>query len=117
MSENVSDNIAIEWVIDNGWIHTHGLSELGYPELEVRDAPSYLAEPAADLLRQIFEYMIDSKTRIKPGETMATSPRTRFRLVQAVPIEGDEDHYLVERLTVAEHGAVCECCGASACQA
>lgn len=29
----------MHWVIGRGWIHTHGMAERGYPEIEVRGVP------------------------------------------------------------------------------
>jgi hypothetical protein len=101
----------MHWVIGRGWIHTHGLAERGYPEIEVRGVPDFLAESAAGLIRHVADYMLDEEVRIKPGETMETSPRTRFRLTKSEAIPGDEDHYAVERLQIVDVEQVCDCCG------
>ena len=101
----------MHWVIGTGWIHTHGMAERGYPEVEVRGVPDFLAESAAGLIRHVCNYMLDEEVRIKPGETMETSPRTRFRLIKAEPLPGEEDHYLVERLQIVDVEQVCDCCG------
>ena len=42
----------MHWIIGTGWIHTHGMAERGFPEIEVRDVPDFLAESAAALLRR-----------------------------------------------------------------
>jgi hypothetical protein len=110
------DDIRIHWITDDGWLHTHRQSERGYPELEIRDVPGYLAEPTATLLLQVYKYMLESGTRIYPGKSVATSCRTRFRLITATPVAGDEDHYQVERLRVVKAGAACERCGACTCK-
>src|SRR4051794_18446989 len=34
----------MHWVIGTGWIHTHGMAERGFPEVEVRHVPDFLAE-------------------------------------------------------------------------
>ena len=60
--------------------------------------------------------MLEKAVCIKPGETMATSPRTRFRLIKAAPFPGAEDHYTVERLQIVDVEHVCECCGMSELQ-
>ena len=100
----------LHWVIGTGWIHTHGMAERGYPEVEARGVPDFLAESAADLIRHICDYMLDSNVRIQPGETMAVSPRTRFRLVKSEPCPEEKDHYTVERLRMVDLGPVCDCC-------
>jgi hypothetical protein len=55
--------------------------------------------------------MIDKKVRFKPGETIQTSARTRFGLVEPEPLPGEEDHYIGERLQIVDVERVCECCG------
>jgi hypothetical protein len=103
-----NNEVDIHWVTDSGWIHTHGLSDLGLPELEIRDVPGYLGEAAVSLIRRIHGYMIDNKRQIKAGETFVASPRTCFRLVASFPIEGHEDHYIAERLRVVDREATCQ---------
>ena len=110
--ENSGERVQIHWVTGSGWIHTHGLTERGFPELEIRHVPGFLGEAAACLLRTVSDYMLENETRIKPGETMATSPRTRFKLIRPVPMAGDEDHYTAERLMIADIEPICDCCGA-----
>jgi hypothetical protein len=99
----------IHSVIGRGWIHTHGMAEHGYPEVEVRDVPNFLAESAVELVRHVCDYMLDSGVRIEPGETMALSPRTRFRLVAAEPSPGEEGHYDVECLRIEGMDQECDC--------
>jgi hypothetical protein len=101
----------MHWVIGTGWIHTHGMADRGYPEVEVRGVPDFLAESAAGLIRHVCNYMLDEVVRINPGETMETSSRTRFRLIKSEPLPGEEDHYAVERLHIVDVAQVCECCG------
>jgi hypothetical protein len=87
------------------------MAALGFPEIEVRHVQAFLAEDAGRLVRHVCDYMLDSGKRIKPGETMATSPRTTLQFVIAKPMLGHEDHYDVERLLIVETEPVCECCG------
>ena len=101
--------VKIHYITEDGWLHTHGMDSLGLPELEVRHVPAFLAEDAAGLLRHVCDYMAESGVRIKPGETMATSPRNRFKFLESKP--GDEDHSQAERLLIAEVEPTCECCG------
>ena len=101
----------MHWVIGTGWIHTHGMAGRGYPEVEVRGIPDFLAEPATALIRHVCDYMLDEGVRIKPGMTMEISPRTRFRLIKADPLPGHEDHYTDERLQIVDVEHPCEGCG------
>jgi Domain of unknown function (DUF4261) len=101
----------MHWVIGTGWIHTHGMEERGYPEVEVRGVPDFLAESVAGLIRHVCDYMLDEAVSIKPGETMQTSPRTRFQLIKPEPLPGEEDHYTVERLQIVDVEHICEHCG------
>lgn len=105
------NGIDFHHVIGTGWIHTHGMAERGFPELEVRHVPDFLAEPAASLLKHVCDYMLDTCTRIKPGEVMETSPRTRFRMIKGEPLSGEENHYTAERLLLVDVEHTCECCG------
>jgi hypothetical protein len=89
------------------------MAERGYLEVEVRGVPDFLAESAAELIRHVCDYMLDEMIRIKPGETMESSPRTRFQLIKAEPLPGEEDHYTVERLQIVDVEHVCEYCGQS----
>src|SRR5271165_3328743 len=49
----------IDWVIGTGWIHTHGMAERGYPEVEVRGVPDFLGESATALVRTVCNYMLE----------------------------------------------------------
>ncbi|OJW13158.1 MAG: hypothetical protein BGO49_20385 [Planctomycetales bacterium 71-10] len=111
-SSATRERVRIHWVTDSGWLHTHGMDSLGLPELEIRDVPGFLAEDAGRLLRHVCDYMADSGARIKSGETMATSPRTRLKFVKPEPMPGVEDHYTAERLLIVDVEPVCECCRA-----
>lgn len=108
------ERVRIHWVIDNGWLHTHGMDRAGFPELEVRQVPGYLAEPASELLNILCDYMLSSGKRVKPGEVVAVSPRTSFRLIEPQPMPGDEDHYVTQRLQIIDVESGCHCCGARA---
>jgi len=93
-----------------GWIHTHGMKELGLPELEIRNVPSFLADGAARLLRHVCRYMNEPGVVVKPGETMETSPHTRFRFVKSQPIPGQDNHFEDERWQIVEIEMMCEEC-------
>jgi hypothetical protein len=114
----VQEKVLIDWVISGsetkGWIHTHGMDKFGLPELEIRSVPSFLAEPAAALLRHVSDYMRKPGVTVRVGETMETSPRTRFRFVKSAPILGEEHHYIVERWQIVElDDQPCDTCGSS----
>lgn len=93
-----------------GWVHTHGMNQYGLPELESRDVPGFLAEAAAAILNTVCDYMLDSGEIVSLGQTMALSPRTRFRFMKPDPIPGEEDHYDVERWQIVEVEACCQDC-------
>jgi len=96
-----------------GWVHTHGMTAFGLPELEMRNVPSFLVEGAAKLLRSICHYMRQPGVVISVGETMATSPRTRFRFLKSQPIPGHENHFVEERWQIVEVEMSCDECGTS----
>ena len=107
--------INIQFVINGqdtkGWVHTHGMDQYGLPELEMRDVPGFLGEDAGRFLNSVCDYMLDSGSVIKLGETMAISPRTRFRFIKPDPIPGEEEHYEVERWQIVDVEGCCEeCC-------
>jgi hypothetical protein len=87
------------------------MDQLGLPELELRNVPSYFVDAAARILTQVCRYMRRPGVVVKVGETMAISPKTAFRFVRAEPIPGNEDHYQVERWQIVETHLPCdECC-------
>lgn len=106
----VQERFLMHWVIGTGWVHSHGMDEKGFPEVEVRDVPDFLAEPAAKLIRSVCDYMLDGGIRIRPGEIMQTSPRTSFRLITPEPMPGEEDHYAVARLQIVDLEQSCDRC-------
>ncbi len=52
---------------DRMWVHTHGLSKFGRPELELLDLPSELGEAACRLLVDLSQQMIGGAV-LRPGE-------------------------------------------------
>ncbi len=98
---------------DTKGVHTHGMDRLGLPELEMREVPGFLVEAAANILREISDYMSDPGNNVSVGETMAISDRTAFRFAKAMPIPGQENHYEVERWRIVEVECQCEECGQS----
>src|SRR5687767_9114505 len=109
---DVREHIVIHFVTDGekqkGWVHTHGMEELGLPELEIRDLPLFLAPDAGRLINHVSQYLYDGKHGIdgaKPvslGEVMAISPFCRFKFVKLDPIEGDEAHFKHERWSLSD---------------
>jgi hypothetical protein len=113
-SERQAAGIQIHYVFDlEGWLHTNGLDELGLPELEMRHVPAFLMEDGARLLRHVAGYFIDKEKPVKVGETMQTSPMTRFRFVLPQPLRGQEEHYApyTERWQIVAIEPHCNCCG------
>jgi hypothetical protein len=97
-----------------GWVHTHGMDQLGLPELEVRHVPQFLMRPTAELLWAVAEYMLQGERPVRVGEHMQVSGYGILTFRAAHPIPGHEDHYLVERwiLTDEESETCPECAGA-----
>lgn len=106
-----NEGIQIEYISGTGWIHTHGMDAAGLPEVEIRHVPAFLAEAAANLVNMVCDHMLDTGTRIEPGQVIAASPRTHFRLVSPDPMPGNEDHYAVERLQIVDIQPSCGCFG------
>jgi hypothetical protein len=92
------------------WLHTHGMDVHGLPELEVRDCPTFLAEAAAEILRSVCDYMLESDKVVKAGENMRVSANTLFGFVKPEPLPNSEDHYDVERLQITEAKPICNAC-------
>jgi hypothetical protein len=99
-----------------GWVHTHGMDRLGLPELEMREVPAFLVEAAANILREVCDYMIDSGKKVSLGEMMAASKQTVFRFVKAEPMPGQENHYHMERWQIVEVECGCAECGAKSAE-
>jgi hypothetical protein len=93
------------------WLHTHGLEEMGLPELEIRNVPSYFVDAAANHLRQVSQYMQEPDVFVKLGETVQVGPNSVARLVQAEPLPGNEDHYESERWVFRPVSMICSECG------
>ena len=45
-----------------GWLHTHGLSVRGLPELETRNVPLFLGNAAAGVLNDFADYLLNEAT-------------------------------------------------------
>lgn len=88
-----------------GWIHTHGMHQLGCADLEIRGIPLFMMEQAARLMNHVAQYMA-SKARVgepvELGEVMSTSPYSTFRFVRLDPIPGDEAHFKHERWALSD---------------
>ncbi len=102
----------IHGALTKGWLHTHGMDQYGLPELEMRNVPAFLIEPAARILNQTCRYMRQPGVVVKEGETMQFSADAPFRFVRSKPIPGSEDHYQVERWELVEIPTRCAHCGA-----
>jgi hypothetical protein len=94
------------------WAHTHGLEAFGLPELEVRDAPTYLATPAGTLLNAVADYLLNSGRAVRLGEGIRVDGYGTLTLEVAVPQERFADHYERVRWTVRSLpvDVMCECC-------
>src|SRR5262249_22304849 len=96
--KQAKSKIQFHFILEKGWLHTHGMDRHGLPELEVRNVPGFLAGAAAGILDEVCDYMLTSGKTVKAGETMGLGSNVRFRFVRPEPPPGDEDHYKVERL-------------------
>lgn len=63
---------------DTIWVHTHGLSKFSRFELEIRDLPDTLYEPACRLLRELSQYLVNGGI-LQPGEKVG-DPRSPLYL-------------------------------------
>jgi hypothetical protein len=88
-----------------GWVHTHGLADVGLPELEMRGVSLVLGSAAAKLLEDIAEYMLNEPKPIRAGHTMGLG-LARFRFEEGVADDAngfDTNHFDdVTRLSVVE---------------
>jgi len=106
--------VKFHWLVDGretkGWIHTHGMEDLGLPELEIRDCPAFLGEAAMRILRAVCDYMVGSGVAVQAGETMEISDITQFRFAKPTPLTQEQDHYNVARLQIVEMEPRCDEC-------
>lgn len=102
---DIRDHIVIHCITEEphcGWMHTHGMAELGLPELEIRSVPLFLSPDAANLLNHIAQYMYDGKNGlndarpVKLGQRLGVGPMQIVQFVKLMPIPGEEDHYANE---------------------
>ena len=115
-TRDIRQLIQIDMVIDCGWVHTHGMSKLGLPELEINRVPNFLFEDAARLLNHVADYMVNhAKKRVEVGETMAVSDLCVFRFSPATPRPDDLEHYKDERWELTEVTLPCSDCQAGTC--
>ncbi len=100
-----------------GWLHTHGLSVHGKPELEIRSVPLFLGRHASALLNEIADYLLNEATApLLAGQTMQCG-RSVIQFVEGRPEPGagyDPEHYLnCVRLVLVDPpdaGCACERC-------
>jgi hypothetical protein len=101
---------------ETAWVHTHGLRELGLPELEIRDVPRFMSAFAGELLNEIADYLLDPERPVRVGDLIELEPMGLIQLVPAEPqeyiIEGHYDH---ERWAIVD--APLEMCRCPVCQA
>ena len=95
----------------DGWVHTHGLSALGLPELEIRGVrPNFLMRAAAHALNDIADYLFNSGDVVELGEPLELGANTFVRLAELAPLEGHEEHYADRRWAVVGLPSVCPAC-------
>jgi hypothetical protein len=97
-----------------GWLHTHGLAAHGKPELEIRKVPRFLSGPAAGILNDLAEYLLnDAAVPLVPGDLVHLG-RSTIRVLAARPDEDagyDRAHYdgCIRLLLVDPPDAECAC--------
>jgi Domain of unknown function (DUF4261) len=85
------EGVVMHHVLEDGWVHTHGMRAFGKPELEIRNAPPLFLEAAVNILREACSYLKEPGVVVKVGETMELSSSTAFRFVKPEPLTGNED--------------------------
>ncbi len=117
----IQDLITVDMVVDGdettGWVHTHGMHELGLPELEIRNvSPPFLMVEAGRLLNHVAQYMLDSAKPVRLGDTLqfGKHPAESLRFVKLPEIPGEELHHQSERWTLVADPGSCSC---DACRA
>lgn len=109
-SDRPVEGVVLHHVLGTGWVHTHGMTAFGLPELEIRDVPDLFVEAAAGILRTVCHYLKTPGVVVRVGETMALSPKTAFRFVRPDPIPGEDEHYRDERWRIVEIESSCDGC-------
>jgi hypothetical protein len=121
---DVQKEIQIDMIVDGpakGWVHTHGLSRFGRPELEIRNVPSLFTSAAGALLNEVADYMLnDTDKPVLAGQKMQIGRWTVFKFHEAKADEVagyDENHYRAPRLRIDGVDMKCSCCQLEALQA
>lgn len=109
--------IQIHYLTDGpckGWVHTHGLGELGKPELEIRHVPPLFVSSACSILNSVAEYMLENEEKpVLPGHTMDYDRATLllFHEAKADDEAGyDSSHYRTPVLAITALDQLCERC-------
>jgi hypothetical protein len=97
-----------------GWLHTHGLSAHGKPELEIKNVPIFLRVAAAGLLNDLAGYLLnDASAPLVAGDVVHAGADTVAVLAARADAEAGYDpaHYEgYVRLTIVDPPATgCEC--------
>jgi len=109
--KNIQKLITIH-LVENGWVHTHGMARLGFPELEIKNVPLAIAPLAGVLLNEACDYIVNSGKKVTEGQTMQCGMCVfRFETVEPT---GDE-HYNVDVWELADLPPRCDECGCEEC--
>src|SRR5579859_3731276 len=94
------------------WVHTHGMSDHGLPELEIRSIPTFLSHEAATILTELGEYLSNTDMTVTLGTHLILWDDVIVSFRQSVPIPGEEDHFKDERWELIDVpvGCLCERC-------
>jgi hypothetical protein len=117
------ERVKLELVTDGparGWLHTHGLAELGHPELEIRGVPFFLGHAAAQVLGELVDDLVHTATKpLLAGQSLSIG-RASYRVIEGRPDEEagfDPGHYRDVRLTLVDlppHPCDCDDCAREA---
>ncbi len=130
---DIREHIQIAMIIagpTKGWIRTHGMEELGLPELEMKEIPLFLLREAGGILNHIAQCIYEQKDTERPIQLNQNLQFTQegihpagvVRFLPATPIPGEEMHYMGKEVweVVSDekyYGCRCErCSGKNASQ-
>lgn len=91
-----------------GWVYTHGMDSLGFPELEIRELPLFMGPAAAGILNATADYVVNCGKPVKVGERLDLEGMAIVEFAKLPPVVGHENP--VERWSlVTPEFMRCEC--------
>jgi len=87
----------------HGWVHTHGLAQLGLPELEIRGVPAFLGAAASRLLVEVANHLAEGKDTAEAGVLIQLDKQPAIRLDALGPTDDyDADHFQAVRFCLMD---------------